>query len=93
MSQRARSSAGSSTWLRTKGSGVRISSGAPLLIASTIYAPVAQLDRVLGFEPRGQEFESLRARQFNKKLNKKYLKIAQNEITKEQNIFLISNKI
>ena len=25
-------------------------------------APVAQLDRVLGYEPRGQEFESLRAR-------------------------------
>ncbi len=24
-------------------------------------APVAQLDRVLGYEPRGQEFESLRA--------------------------------
>src|SRR3989338_7783816 len=27
------------------------------------FAPVAQLDRVLGYEPRGQEFESLRARQ------------------------------
>ena len=26
-------------------------------------APVAQLDRVLGFEPRGREFESSRARQ------------------------------
>jgi serine protease Do len=26
------------------------------------YAPVAQLDRVLGYEPRGREFESLRAR-------------------------------
>ena len=25
-------------------------------------APVAQLDRVLGYEPRGREFESLRAR-------------------------------
>ncbi len=25
-------------------------------------APVAQLDRVLGFEPRGRAFESLRAR-------------------------------
>ena len=23
------------------------------------YAPIAQLDRVLGYEPRGQEFESL----------------------------------
>ena len=27
-------------------------------------APVAQLDRVLGYEPSGREFESLRARQF-----------------------------
>ncbi len=25
-------------------------------------APVAQLDRVLGYEPSGREFESLRAR-------------------------------
>ena len=31
-----------------------------LIIAA--HAPVAQLDRVLGYEPRGQEFESLRAR-------------------------------
>ena len=30
------------------------------------HAPVAQLDRVLGYEPRGQEFESLRARQFQR---------------------------
>ena len=29
-----------------------------------IKAPVAQLDRVLGYEPRGREFESLRARHF-----------------------------
>ena len=29
-------------------------------------APVAQLDRVLGFEPSGREFESLRARQEQK---------------------------
>jgi hypothetical protein len=27
------------------------------------YAPVAQLDRVSGYEPEGREFESLRARQ------------------------------
>ena len=26
------------------------------------HAPVAQMDRVLGYEPRGREFESLRAR-------------------------------
>jgi hypothetical protein len=30
------------------------------------YAPVAQLDRVTGFEPVGREFESLRARQTKK---------------------------
>ncbi len=29
---------------------------------SAISAPVAQLDRVLGYEPSGREFESLRAR-------------------------------
>ena len=28
------------------------------------YAPLAQLDRVLGFEPRGRRFESYRARGF-----------------------------
>ena len=31
-------------------------------------APVAQLDRVPGYEPGGREFESLRARQATKKL-------------------------
>jgi hypothetical protein len=31
-------------------------------------APVAQLDRALDYESRGQEFESLRARQFGTKL-------------------------
>ena len=31
--------------------------------ASNKNAPVAQLDRVLGYEPRGQEFESLPAHQ------------------------------
>ncbi len=30
-------------------------------------APVAQLDRASGYEPGGQEFESLRARQSNVK--------------------------
>ena len=32
------------------------------------HAPIAQLDRVPGFEPGGREFESLWARQFNKHL-------------------------
>ncbi len=33
------------------------------------YALVAQLDRVIGFEPIGRGFESLRARQFKKALH------------------------
>ena len=33
------------------------------LVIRSIYAPVAQLDRVSGYEPEGQGFESLRARQ------------------------------
>ena len=32
--------------------------------STAVYAPVAQLDRVGGFEPLGREFESLRVRQF-----------------------------
>ena len=34
-------------------------------------APVAQLDRVLGYEPRGRGFESCRARQFLKRASKR----------------------
>jgi hypothetical protein len=37
--------------------------GASIAIYSNIRAPVAQLDRVTGFEPVGREFESLRAHQ------------------------------
>ena len=32
------------------------------LVIRSIYAPVAQLDRVSGYEPEGQGFESLPAR-------------------------------
>jgi hypothetical protein len=32
------------------------------MLRGSAYAPVAQLDRVPGFEPGGREFESLRAR-------------------------------
>jgi hypothetical protein len=35
-----------------------------------MYAPVAQMDRVLGYEPRGRAFESLRAHQYFKDLQK-----------------------
>ena len=31
------------------------------------YAPVAQLDRAFGYEPKGREFESLRARHLKRK--------------------------
>ena len=37
------------------------------------YAPIAQLDRVLGYEPRGQEFESLRAHHVYKRVRLKLL--------------------
>ena len=33
---------------------------------SNVHAPVAQLDRVLGYEPNGREFESLRVHQNQK---------------------------
>ena len=41
-----------------------------IMRALNIHAPVAQLDRVPGYEPGGREFESLRARQTNKPLPK-----------------------
>ncbi len=48
------------TVLGIKGHQVRIGATAAVCIG----APVAQLDRVPGYEPGGREFESLRARQF-----------------------------
>ena len=36
------------------------------IFLKNLHAPVAQLDRVLGYEPSGREFESLQARQTNK---------------------------
>src|SRR5215472_1934303 len=46
--------------------------GKPLILlpirACQYRAPVAQLDRVPGYEPGGREFESLRARQYSKTL-------------------------
>ena len=38
------------------------------------YAPVAQLDRVGGFEPLGREFESLRVRQ-TKRINSCFTRV------------------
>ena len=40
---------------------------APLIQCGASRAPVAQLDRVPGFEPGGRGFESLRARQLNQR--------------------------
>ncbi len=45
---------------------VKLASQKNFAVASSQFknhAPVAQLDRVSGFEPGGREFESLRARQ------------------------------
>ena len=44
--------------------GPNPSLGATLIGSFGNNAPVAQLDRVPGFEPGGREFKSLRARQF-----------------------------
>jgi hypothetical protein len=45
----------------------RLDSNIMLLDNAPPYAPVAQLDRVPGYEPGGREFESLRAHHINKK--------------------------
>ncbi len=42
---------------------ILIASGGVRRYISASRAPVAQLDRVTGFEPVGREFESLQARQ------------------------------
>ena len=44
--------------------------GEQFRFVTTPYAPVAQLDRVPGYEPGGRRFESFRARQCNQILNK-----------------------
>jgi hypothetical protein len=41
---------------------------ARILIVPPLNAPVAQLDRVPGYEPGGRTFESCQARQFRKGL-------------------------
>ena len=38
-----------------------------MIYYNSCHAPVAQLDRVLGYEPNGREFESLRVHQNQKK--------------------------
>ncbi|CAG9933599.1 protein of unknown function [Candidatus Nitrotoga arctica] len=45
----------------TEGSNPSLSAMA--IILKNSFAPVAQMDRVLGYEPRGRAFESLRAHQ------------------------------
>ena len=47
-----------------------ISSRVRIPLSPPQYAPVAQLDRVLGYEPRGRRFESFRARQLEVKTQK-----------------------
>ena len=52
---------------RTENPGVdsSILSGATIFKKKGSYALVAQLDRVFGYEPKGREFESLRAHHFS----------------------------
>ena len=54
-----------------------------LSIVALQYAPVAQLDRVPGFEPGGREFESLRARHLALHLHLKRVE-AQVDLDKSQ---------
>ena len=57
---------------------------------SFLIAPVAQLDRVPGFEPGGREFESLRARHFGAL---KDLRTQKNRATHTSIIFWTSNQL
>ena len=53
--------------MRTRRRMIAASGDRPLRPGESVtykYAPVAQLDRVSGYEPEGREFESLRARHF-----------------------------
>ena len=52
--------------LRIAGDANTVGGSVEERINTTSYAPVAQLDRVGGFEPLGREFESLRVRQTTK---------------------------
>ena len=58
--------------------GIAAPSSAMLQCATQILitAPVAHLDRALGFEPSGREFESLRAHQYCNRLKKAAIKCA-----------------
>ena len=53
--------------LREYGAKSSIEGSNPSLSANR-YAPVAQLDRVSGYEPGGRRFESFRARHYNQQV-------------------------
>lgn len=55
------------SWFRRKPT-TSLTAPGPFGIIGHLQAPVAQLDRVSGYEPEGREFESLRARQLIKHL-------------------------
>jgi hypothetical protein len=58
-------------WMTESGLSLRhlTKSRSSILFAVLKYAPVAQLDRVPGYEPGGREFESLRARHIPKEFD------------------------
>ena len=49
-------------------------------LSSDNHAPVAQLDRVIGYEPIGQEFESLRVRHFLSKKHKTHGSLSKDSV-------------
>ncbi len=61
-------------------------------LAPVSNAPVAQLDRVIGFEPIGREFESLRARQMNKPATAGFLFVDSGAIDLGSRVFSLNKK-
>ena len=47
--------------------------GYNIKVRKNVYVPLAQLDRVFGYEPKGRGFESLKARQTKSRYPKGYL--------------------
>ena len=64
--------------LREYGAKSSIEGSNPSLSANR-YAPVAQLDRVSGYEPGGRRFESFRARHYNQQVT--YILWHKNQVT------------
>ena len=52
-------------------------------LSSDNHAPVAQLDRVIGYEPIGQEFESLRVRHSSRAFAQSWTPRSQSPLNKQ----------